>query len=612
MQVVVFDGCMGWLHPASGPHGVVLCNAFGYDELCTHRAWFQFAQWLAGQGISVLRFDYPGTGDSLGVEEEPARIDRWIGSIGTALDYLRTACGVQRISLCGFRLGATLAALAAQRSGGVDGLALLAPVLSGRRYVRELHAHRQCWLSTCPGLDATPQAGGAPVAEAFGFGLHGDDVGQLSDIDLRTDTSAPARRVLLLDANDRSGGDALIATYRLNGVAVQRHSFDELASFLVEARFSKMPTHAFATVSTWLGAHARVGASSAARDDDRNPLCVPRTPNPLAMAVAPELTGMHFVEQPVLFGGYFGVYCRPLISSANAPALLFPNTAASHHIGDARYFVLFARRLASSGIASLRMDLRGLGDSAEIEQPVTLESLHSERACADVTAGADWLVAHGHAAVITFGICSGAFVGLRACAEHPQIVGSFGVNTQRFMWESEERARSDGALSSTPILRRSALSPEKWKRALTGKTSLAHVVHGLSKRMGRRFVRRLSDLLDAMLGWSFAPNHSRLLLERLHEKGAEVRLLYGEFDQGVDELKLQFGSKLQGLRKFSRVRVTILPMLDHALFTRAAREAAMSDAEQWLRERFPMVSHAGQKATSVQPPTLTAAPSTDP
>ncbi|MEX4005605.1 hypothetical protein AB4Y38_43435, partial [Paraburkholderia sp. EG285A] len=24
--------------------GVVLCNAFGYDELCTHRAWLQLAE----------------------------------------------------------------------------------------------------------------------------------------------------------------------------------------------------------------------------------------------------------------------------------------------------------------------------------------------------------------------------------------------------------------------------------------------------------------------------------------------------------------------------------------------------------------------------------------
>lgn len=602
MQPVVFGDCAGWLHPAPGGHGVVLCNAFGYDELCTHRAWLQLAEQLAARRMPVLRFDYPGTGNSLGVEEDPARVDAWIDSIATAVGYLRAVAGVERVSLCGFRLGATLAALAAERLSGIDGLALLAPVLSGRRYLRELHAHRQRWLSARNGLHVTPVPEGTLTAEAFGFGLHGADVERLAAVDLRTDTTAPARRVLLLNANDRGSIDTLAGRYRDHGVAVEREPFDELDSFLVEARLSKLPVDAFAAVSAWL---AR-GIDADADVDEAPPATYLHT-TPLP----PELAHEHFVEQPVPIDACFGVYCRPRSPLANAPAVLLPNTAANHNIGDGRYFVLFARRLAALGIASLRMDLSGLGDSAPTDKPFTQDSLYSEQACADVMAGADWLVARGHATVVTLGICSGAFVGLHACAAHPHIVGSFGLNLQQFVWEGEGRSQRDRALASNRTLRRSALSVDKWKRVFTGKASLAYTARGLSNRAKRRIQRRVGDLLAATVGWSLSPNSTRRFLERLHEKGAEVRLLYGEFDHGIDELKLQFGTTLRGLRRFPHVRAAMLPILDHSLFMRPAREAAMSDAQQWLLERFCTLPDFAAQQRHVPPVTSTPAPAAD-
>jgi hypothetical protein len=61
-----------------------------------------------------------------------------------------------------------------------------------------------------------------------------------------------------------------------------------------------------------------------------------------------------------------------------------------------------------------------------------------------------------------------------------------------------------------------------------------------------------------------------------------VRLAYGEFDVGLDEARVQFGARLGALLRYPRVRAVTLPKLDHALFTRPAREAAMADAERWL------------------------------
>jgi pimeloyl-ACP methyl ester carboxylesterase len=572
MKPVVFDGCFGWLHPANGRHGVVLCNPFGYDALCTHRGWRRLAERIAAKGVPVLRFDYPGAGDSLGDEEDPGRVDAWLDSIVAAVRHLRELTGVKQVSLCGLRLGATLAALAGERIGDIDGLVLLSPAVSGRNYVRELRAHRQSWLSTPAGMTAEPIPETVAYVEAFGFGLHGDDIARLGAIDLRTDTQSPARRVLLLDASDRARAGALVEHYGAHGVAVERRSFDEADRFLVEALYSEEPVDAFDTVTQWLAeapAHAAAAPPSA-------------PPESCELSLGAE----HFVERPVVFGEYFGVYCQPRAPRTGVPAMLFLNTGASHHIGDGRIFVLFARRLAALGIASLRMDLGGLGDSTPTARAVTLDTIYSSASSEDAARGADWLVTHGHASVAVFGVCGGAFVGLHACARHPCIVGSFGVNLQKFIWDGADRSPGTTGLASTRMLRRSALSVEKWKRVLRGETSLLRVANGLAQRLGRGLTRRVADFVDETTGWSFEPHEARRLLQRIQAKGAEVHLVYGEYDLGLDELKIQFGPRLRGLRSLPNVHAQTLAKLDHALFTRAARDAAMAGASQWFIDRF--------------------------
>ncbi|WP_181969773.1 serine aminopeptidase domain-containing protein [Paraburkholderia sp. DHOC27] len=595
MRPVVFEGCFGWLHPAAGREGVVLCNPFGYDALCTHRGWRRLAERIAAAGLPVLRFDYPGAGDSLGNEEDPGCVERWIGSIVAAVNHLRHETGVTTITLCGLRLGATLAALAAERLGDVDGLVLLSPVLSGRNYLRELRAHRQSWLSTTAGMNADPIPDTAAYVEAFGFGLHGDDITTLGAVNLQNDTHAPAKRVLLLDANDRTRGTALLERYRANGAQVERHSFDEADRFMLEALFSEEPVEAFSRVVQWLVGSAGVertrviqqNGQTYARfaDDGIASTAKPVGNDPLDSLTLPLANGSG-VERPLLFGAYFGMYCEPASLRADAPAVLFVNTGASHHIGDGRIFVLFARALAAQGIASLRMDVGGVGDSVPTNAAITLDTIYADQAGADARAGADLLVARGHQRVVVFGVCGGAFVGLHACAVHPAIVGCFAVNLQKFIWDGAERTPGTDGLASTRVLRKSVVSLEKWRRVLRGESSLVYTLRGLSRRVGQKLAMRSVELIDRLTGISLVPNEARQLLQRIDAKGVHLRLVYGEYDLGLEELKIQFGSRLNGLRRFARVHAGTLPKLDHALFTCASREVSMADAQRWFFEHF--------------------------
>ena len=577
MKPVAFDGCFGWLHAAPGEHGVVLCNPFGYDALCTHRGWRKLAERLAAAGMPTLRFDYPGTGDSLGNEDDPGRIGAWLDSIAGAVRHLREWTGVSTVSLVGLRLGGTLAALAAQRIGEIDGLVLLAPPVMGRAYVRELRAHRQSWLSTPSGMNAEPIADTDRYVEAFGFGLHGDDIARLAEIDLQRDTTRPARRVLVLDSADRNRLPALLDHYAAQGVEVRREPFDERDAFIIEALYSAEPVEAFAKVAAWLAASPVADRSAAAdRAAARNAV------QPLQSATELRIAEAAATERHVVFGPYFGVYCEPDRPRGDAPAMLFVNTGASHHIGDGRIFVLFARRLAALGIASLRMDLGGFGDAAVAAPEITLDTIYSDTSCRDAMAGADWLVAHGHARVATFGVCGGAFVGLHACSRHPAIAGAFGVNLQKFIWDGAGRNPGEHGLASSKVYLRAALTPDKWRRALRGQSNPLRIARVLAGRVTRRIVVNTAAWIEQTTGWPVAASEVRALIRAIHAKRVHLRLVYGDLDVGLDEARVQFGARLRGLRRYSGIEVATLPKLDHALFTRTAREIAMTDAQNWL------------------------------
>ncbi|WP_204267123.1 hypothetical protein, partial [Escherichia coli] len=74
--------------------------------------------------------------------------------------------------------------------------------------------------------------------------------------------------------------------------------------------------------------------------------------------------------------------------------VVLTNSGGVPHIGWARMTVTFARALAAEGIASLRMDFAGLGDSrAETETPTPF--YYDVATPADIRAAVDLLAGRG-------------------------------------------------------------------------------------------------------------------------------------------------------------------------------------------------------------------------
>jgi uncharacterized protein len=175
------------LHARSA--AVLLCNPFGEEAARAHRAYRIMARKLEDAGYAAMRFDYSGTGDSSG-DIDDVGVDAWIEDIEAAADELRRESGVSRIVLVGLRLGATLAALCAQRGRlRAAHVVLWDPVVDGAQYLRELRRAHRAYMDeefgntteTDRDLADDPQS---PLQEALGTPITARLHGELAGIDL--------------------------------------------------------------------------------------------------------------------------------------------------------------------------------------------------------------------------------------------------------------------------------------------------------------------------------------------------------------------------------------------------------------------------------------------
>lgn len=118
--------------------------------------------------------------------------------------------------------------------------------------------------------------------------------------------------------------------------------------------------------------------------------------------------------------GLVGVLSLPIEPLPGAPWVLLINSGILHRVGTNRLYVNAARALASEGVAAMRFDLSGIGDSERRRDAGTLR----ESVERDIAEAIDYLtVEHGADSVVLVGLCSGAFDALHAATSDERIEG---------------------------------------------------------------------------------------------------------------------------------------------------------------------------------------------
>lgn len=559
----------GWLHRPEGPFaldwGVVICKPFGYEALCAHRSIRAFADAAAALGMPALRFDYVGAGDSAELDSNADQVEAWTADIANAVAELRRRTGVTRVCLLGFRLGALFAARAAARSP-VDALALIAPVLNGRKYVREARTVQLAAQAADESV-SSPEAESPDVSdggmEVSGYPLSAASIASLSTLEVTAAALGRVADVLLIDRSDLPGARAWAEALGAGGVRAEYRALPGLIEMMMRApHLATLPQQMLDATRDWL-ARLRCLPSPAQAADTIAPRHVVRVPSPQLVLAGED--GSSVTERPIFLDEerrLFGIVTEPRRGETRRRAVIFLNTGADHHIGASRMYVSLARRWALKGYHVLRMDLSGLGDSRPRAGRPDNEVFPVD-AIADIRAAVGHMRGAYRCGDITLlGLCSGAYHALRAAAEGVAVSRVLMVNPETFFWKEGANIRDIqlADLVHTPTLYRTrALSLKNWRRLVSGQVDVVFIVKLFLRRMLFAAHFRLRDLMR--LAGLRHPQDLGRELEKIAARGIRMVIVFARGEPGIEVLRLEGGPALTRLG--DRLLVRILEVGDH-------------------------------------------------
>src|SRR5262249_25049605 len=143
--------------------------------------------------------------------------------------------------------------------------------------------------------------------------------------------SMPGRPVLMLHRPNIPTKPELVAAMRASGAALDEDTFDDYPALLRDTDRSIYPDVGFGKLVSWL---------APLRGDDAATLRLPGGAGDLSLPECIE-TPAYLPSPPELFG----ILSKPR-QPTRAPAVVFLNTGANHHVGTSRMTVTMSRRLA--------------------------------------------------------------------------------------------------------------------------------------------------------------------------------------------------------------------------------------------------------------------------
>ncbi|MEK6260649.1 MAG: alpha/beta fold hydrolase [Planctomycetota bacterium] len=587
-----------WLHhrveQTGFDHGVIICPPIGYEQLHSHRSLRHLADTLAHGEIPVLRFDWHGTGDSAGVDEDAGRVATWLANVRDAVQWMRERFGCRQVSLVGLRIGGSLAALAAA-DVEIDNLVLWAPVTKGRTYVREMKAIS---LMAETASRIAPDADGH--IEAAGFVLSSETAADLSQIDL-LQCRPDCRRVLLVSRDDLPDDTRLSDHLSEAGVSVEKIAAPGFTEMMVEPHRSLVPETAIREITRWLTQKISAEASPTPVIDISY-----ATPTETLMPSAtspPHNKGdQHFRESAVRIStqpDLFGIVCEPVDSVANdLPWVVLLNAGSSYRIGPGRLYVFLARQLAMQGFRTVRLDFCSLGDSISPDSKSENDP-HPATAFRDVELVLKNLQHRFDAKkIVLMGLCSGAYAAFQSAAQiqNPVLVESVLINPLTFFW------REGMSLDVSPVRQLlsihyyigAAMDPTKWLKLLSGRSKIG-VVGAIKIVLRKLRVLRLpksatrNDSIDGT--HAVGPGHPREEdvpgdLDRIVRSGRTLAMFFATTDPGYSILTFYARRKVKQLRQSGRLNVSFIADADHTFSTRAARQKLSRSISDYLCRRY--------------------------
>ncbi len=204
------------------------------------------------------------------------------------------------------------------------------------------------------------------ILVAGGFLLSGQTVAEIERVEVPDlHFPRPLRRALLLDRDGLPVDERLHEHLLAHGLECSVQPGPGYGEMIAKPHTARAPRSVFATVARWLSAHPRTARSEAqierSVDVRRAAAKTPQSPTAEAHLADTVIESVFTAPQP--FGSLFGVLASPVEPGASGLCAVLLNAGAIRRVGPNRMWVEAARRWATDGIPTLRLDLEGIGDA---------------------------------------------------------------------------------------------------------------------------------------------------------------------------------------------------------------------------------------------------------
>ncbi len=585
-------------HPASADRdtgaGLLFCPPLLQEEQFARPVLVALARDLAEAGVSVLRFDYPGTGDSTGDAAELGEGDL-LAAIALELAVLRAAVPGE-IALLGGRWGAALARLAASRCPEVARLVLIDPVFEVGAFLGEVLRGKvtqqtvQCGAVTMNRAAMQEELAAGRALEVYGYPLSArlyEETLERGAVEPGAERICPTLVVRMTErgrGKPEDGGPRLgelLSDTRVDADGVEREVllFDE---------------------SIWKEPKAWRPARPELRDLVLE-WVAPAPPGPLPRAGVPPSGGKRAVgsvarangctERLVAFEAegstLRGVLHTPAAGAAPGPAVLMLPAGVVGRSGPGGLYTVLARALATAGWPVLRVDLSGLGEAdgalAASTRWAAFRQLEEGLHLPEILVAAAWLRREtGAGSVAPLGLCGSGVTAAMAAAQEPTAAGCLLLNPQFMLTDVDESGQRGGAVFGEAYVQ--ALVP----KLLRGR-SLWRLITLRSD--WRKIGRALADVARSRLagGRKVHPFLNLRLVEslaRCHARKRAILIVLGEWDDNRLKYEAEYVGKALRQRRYACAHERAeIARGDHNFTGVEARAALIETLTRWLRAR---------------------------
>src|SRR5262249_17157451 len=264
-----------------------------------------------------------------------------------------------------------------------------------------------------------------PGLEILGFLISPETQDALESLDLSALPHMKRRRIMVISRDDFPPDAKLICALETLGCTVEVRTGGGYAAMMAPPHEAVPPANTIRAVVEFVTGDLREERRGQTR------AVVPNIVSTKRAADRPNVTIINYADTSASETIYtlesssvsiFGILSEPGPGVPRTDlCLLFLNPGAVRHIGSNRMWVEAARRWASRGVPSLRMDFGGIGES-EGESHRDVAGLYHGQLLEQIEMAIDSLRSRvGVQRFAVLGLCSGAFWAFHAAVSNPDI-----------------------------------------------------------------------------------------------------------------------------------------------------------------------------------------------